>query len=79
MSRGIAWRRAKMAHIKKRYLGWWQYASTPVQQGIAAHTPKRCSCWMCGNPRKFTGERTVQESRLIQQATDDLECFLGFQ
>jgi hypothetical protein len=22
-----------------------------------------CSCWMCGNPRRFTGERTIQERR----------------
>lgn len=22
-----------------------------------------CSCWMCGNPRKFFGEATMQEKR----------------
>ncbi len=24
----------------------------------------RCSCWMCGNPRKYRGERTLQEIRV---------------
>lgn len=23
-----------------------------------------CSCWMCGNPRKYMGERTLQEQRI---------------
>lgn len=23
----------------------------------------RCSCWMCGNPRRFWGQRTFQERR----------------
>ena len=22
-----------------------------------------CSCWMCGNPRRFFGETTIQEKR----------------
>jgi hypothetical protein len=22
-----------------------------------------CSCWMCGNPRRYTGELTIQERR----------------
>jgi hypothetical protein len=26
-----------------------------------AETRKRCSCWMCGNPRKYQGERTRQK------------------
>jgi hypothetical protein len=24
----------------------------------------KCSCWMCGNPRRYHGEPTVQERRL---------------
>ena len=23
-----------------------------------------CSCWMCGNPRRYWGERTLQEIRI---------------
>ena len=26
-------------------------------------TPKPCSCFICGNPRKFFKEKTVQERR----------------
>lgn len=26
-------------------------------------TTKLCSCAMCGNPRKFFGDRTIQEKR----------------
>ena len=31
---------------------------------------QKCSCWMCGNPRKYEGRLTRQEQRL-QQAADD--------
>lgn len=37
----------------------------PLGQHIV--TPKPCSCWMCGNPRKFYGNgkaaKTMQELR----------------
>jgi hypothetical protein len=26
-------------------------------------TRKRCSCYMCGNPRKFWNEKTMQEKK----------------
>lgn len=29
----------------------------------ARKTNTRCSCWMCGNPRKYFGQRTIQELR----------------
>lgn len=29
--------------------------------GIGARTKARCSCWMCGNPRKFWDYKTIQE------------------
>ena len=33
-----------------------------------SETPAMCSCWMCGNPRKYFGKRTIQERRLFQEA-----------
>jgi hypothetical protein len=33
--------------------------------GRYARTPKVCSCFMCGNPRRFRGEPTLQERRAI--------------
>ena len=32
-------------------------------RGKLANTATVCSCWMCGNPRKFFGEITRQEAR----------------
>ena len=33
---------------------------------IAVNTPTACSCWMCGNPRKFYKDKTIQEKRANQ-------------
>ena len=33
---------------------------------VTAETPAACSCWMCGNPRKWFGQRTIQERRMMQ-------------
>ena len=30
-----------------------------------------CSCWMCGNPRKYFGEKTWQETKFECQAIVD--------
>ncbi len=37
----------------------------------------RCSCWMCGNPRKFLGERTLQERRADDAFQAELADFLS--
>ena len=37
---------------------WWhgeQYTDDERLVGIHANTPKRCSCWICGNRRKVNG------------------------
>lgn len=33
--------------------------------GKAIDTPSPCSCWMCGNPRRYFKELTRQELRVI--------------
>jgi hypothetical protein len=47
--------------IHKRYdrvqRGYW-YVKKP---GYLANNNTVCSCWMCGNPRKYFGELTRQE------------------
>lgn len=50
-------RRHESSRIKKNRK---DYASSRVE------TPKPCSCFMCGNPRKWFGEKTVQERRAFQ-------------
>ena len=36
---------------------------SPRMVGKKAHTPAMCSCHMCGNPRKYWKEKTIQEKR----------------
>ena len=36
---------------------------TPRNIGLLGTTPRPCSCWMCGNPRRYFGQPTMQERR----------------
>jgi hypothetical protein len=36
-------------------------------KGKTINTPTPCSCAMCGNPRKFFNEKTIQERRFEQE------------
>ena len=66
----IEQRRHDAARIKARrkgYYGGWA-SSSPTQLGIVLHTAARCSCYACGNPRKYFEERTTQERRMFQEA-----------
>ncbi|HEV2763516.1 MAG TPA: hypothetical protein VGV38_11110 [Pyrinomonadaceae bacterium] len=47
--------------VKKYYGG--VHADDPRRNGQVAHTRKLCSCWMCGNPRKYFDEPTLRERR----------------
>lgn len=40
-------------------------------RGMVVDTPTRCSCWMCGNPRRYFLEKTMQERR--QDMADRLQ------
>lgn len=72
---GRALRRHHAARLKrrqcKRNAGWLCGLSDEFKRkktGILLHTPKVCSCFMCGNPRKYLGEPTLQEESANQQA-----------
>lgn len=41
-------------------------APTLRQRGLWATSPKPCSCFFCGNARRFYGE-TIQERRALQR------------
>ena len=43
----------------------------PRRVGMMARTRKPCSGPRCGNPRKWFGERTVQERRYAGQTDDE--------
>jgi len=47
------------------------FTKDPKQIGASAQTPKRCSCYMCGNPRKHFGEITRQEQKAPIVRWDD--------
>lgn len=53
----------------KRRFHWGRDLSTEPPQNIARaiNTPTPCSCWMCGNPRRYFGEQSVQERRANQE------------
>jgi hypothetical protein len=41
--------------------------------GYLAHSPHNCSCYMCGNPRKWWKQKTIQEKKMDEfyKATDE--------
>jgi hypothetical protein len=46
---------------------------TDADIGVYAHTPHLCSCYMCGNPRKWWDQKTIQEKKMddFYKATDE--------
>lgn len=61
--------------IQKR---WWQVNITEESCSKLANNIKICSCYMCGNPRKWWDEITIQEKRAIidakEQYNETPEC-----
>jgi hypothetical protein len=39
-------------------------AQPPRVLGKAIDTPTPCSCWMCGNPRKYFKDRLTRQEKL---------------
>ena len=84
-NRKRAIRRAHYQRLKKNvkwYYGgyfdtWRHYPNEPETCGFLANTQTKCSCWMCGNPRryyKWTGEnpRTIQEQKVYQESIEEI-------
>lgn len=66
-SRGRAWRRHQRARLKAARKHYWNgWRSDPSASSRLVKTPTPCSCAMCGNPRKYFGEPTLQEQRADQ-------------
>lgn len=47
---------------------------SPAKAGMFVHTRKLCSCWMCGNPRRHEGLRSIQERRALQYVIEEDVC-----
>lgn len=63
-----ALRRMHSARIKRKvvsyYDGWARTSDFPGRiLGLLVATRTPCSCWMCGNPRRYMHEATMQELR----------------
>lgn len=76
--RGLAIRRRHERRVRRRALRhllsqgtFMPVPITPRAVGRRAATRAACSCWMCGNPRRFFGELTVQERRADDRLRHD--------
>jgi hypothetical protein len=70
MARGTAFRRyqyeLRKARHWRKYRRQWELPGSEITDfmlGFHANTPHPCSCYMCGNPRKYFNELTRQEIR----------------
>jgi len=61
-------RRHHVARLKqsRRFYHGQDMSQLPRQLGKVVATAAVCSCWMCGNPRRFDGEVSIQEQRSMQ-------------
>ena len=55
-----AWVRRTLRHYFME-----RHALPARRVGMYSKTPKICSCFMCGNPRRFLKELTIQERRAM--------------
>jgi hypothetical protein len=64
--RSRSFRRHHEQRIKRRVRRYYggNAAGNPRQVGKIAHSRQLCSCFMCGNPRRFWREPTPQEQRV---------------
>ena len=78
-------RRHHVKRLRRKRKGYWsgillhRECSASRWRGMITTTPKLCSCYMCGNPRKYFNERTMQEKKsdaALMQDFADLETGL---
>lgn len=64
-----AQRRHHYQRLKSKRKNYWNHGyntyetTEEVLSGKVVDTPKVCSCYMCGNPRKYFKEKTRQEKK----------------
>lgn len=66
-------RAENVAEVRRKRVRVSKYMTMHPKQcvGALATTPVPCSCPMCGNPRKYFGQRTIQELSFAQ--TDNFD------
>lgn len=70
--RGLSFRRHQWRRARGRAVRQLRWLFTSDSEWITGKLIARwavdrtpCSCWMCGNPRRYTGARTRQEQRAL--------------
>ena len=69
--RSVRRHHASRLKLNRRFHWGRDLSRNPKVWGKVVNTPATCSCWMCGNPRKYNGELTVQELKHIESAEAD--------
>lgn len=65
-------RERMIAHAQRSRAASVQDAAARLEWGRRNHNHlKACSCWMCGNPRKYENLPPVQERRLMEAAREE--------
>ena len=62
-----ALRRHHRERLKNKRKHHWGRNLTDEERAGAVDTPTPCSCYMCGNPRRYFNELTIQERRQFQK------------
>ena len=59
---------------KNVYRYWGEYQWTARNVGMIGTTPTMCSCFMCGNPRKYAkgAERLTMQERRDKESIKDV-------
>lgn len=73
MLRAIRRHHAKRLKNVRRHYQSGHAGSTPRLLGIYLNNPRNCSCWMCGNERKYFGRRTIKEKSDLEVINKDMQ------
>ncbi|WCZ57118.1 hypothetical protein K15_053 [Salmonella phage Kenya-K15] len=80
--------RQRVKNNRKKYWTVFPHEESPKRLGIITTTPCICSCWMCGNPRKYYGnskagmkisEIRKMEAMIMGISNDEFDGFVAFE
>ena len=66
----------RKAWVKRVMKHRWSSGLTTTIVGKLAHSAVLCSCYQCGNPRKYLKEGNVSERRLLDSSKDDINNWI---
>lgn len=79
--------RQRVKNNRKKYWTVFPHEESPKRLGIITTTPCICSCWMCGNPRKYyknskagmkISEIRKMEAMIMGISNEEFDGFVGF-